>query len=170
MDSARKVCFFPWATGDAGSDLFFSGVPIAEIDITFLTLPSDEAYDPSLDEQLTLRAAESPSEHVRRIKISSPPGKKNWGWNLWQAEVSLGDLKGLIGGETKGQVVVVAKASTSSVIILERWITDSVTGLCRYECVFDGTVDADGHEQTRWPDWNLRGVGFDGWSVKLIEA
>jgi hypothetical protein len=33
-----------------------------------------------------------------------------------------------------------------------------------------GIVDANGHEQTRWPDWNLRGVGFDGWSVKLVEA
>jgi hypothetical protein len=134
MDLARKVCF-SLNTGDAGSDLFFLGVPIAEIDITFLTLPSDEAYNPSLDEQLTLRAAESSSEHVRRIKISSPPGKKNWGWNLWEAEVSLGDLKGLVGGETRGQIVVVAKASTSSVT-LEEWITHTMTGVSRFPMCF----------------------------------
>lgn len=90
----------------------FSGVPLTEVDVVFLTLPSDQPYDPSLDEELTKQAA-AKSEQSRKIKIASATGKKNWGWNLWEAEVALDDLHKMMGGETRGQIVAVAKASTS---------------------------------------------------------
>ncbi|GHJ89320.1 hypothetical protein NliqN6_5722 [Naganishia liquefaciens] len=123
-----------------GYGLGEKGVPLTEVDIFFLTLPSDQPYNPSLDEELTKQAAAKSGE-AKRVKIASAAGKKNWGWNLWEAEVALDDLHAMTGGVTQGQIVAVAKA-----------------------------IDANGREQTRWPDWNLRGVGFDGWSVKLVEA
>ena len=84
---------------------------MTEVDVVFLTLPSDRLYDPSLDEELTKQAA-AKSDQSKRVKIASAAGKKNWGWNLWEAEVALDDLHAMTGGETRGQIVAVAKAST----------------------------------------------------------
>ncbi|KAI5450552.1 hypothetical protein NCC49_003007 [Naganishia albida] len=121
-----------------GYGLGEKGVPLREIDITFLALPSDQPYDAAMDEKLTQEAA-AKQERAKRVQLSFTGGHKNWGWSRWEAQVDLDELHQMTGGETKGQLVAVAKA-----------------------------IDANGHEQTRWPEWNLRGVGFDGWSVKLV--
>ena len=89
----------------------FTGVPLTEVDVVFLTLPSSQPYEPSLDEELTKQAA-AKSDRSKRVKIASTGGKKNWGWILWEAEVALDGLHAMTGGETRGQIVAVAKAST----------------------------------------------------------
>ena len=109
-------------------------MPLTEVDIFFLTLPSDQPYNPSLDEELTKQAAAKSGE-AKRVKIASAAGKKNWGWNLWEAEVALDDLHAMTGGVTQGQIVAVAKASTSSKHLGREAITDSLNLLTSGFCV-----------------------------------
>lgn len=63
-----------------------------------------------MDQELTEQAAAKP-DGVQKVELAFAGGKKNWGWSLWHAEVNLDDLHRLTGGETRGQLVAVAKAS-----------------------------------------------------------
>jgi hypothetical protein len=64
-----------------------------------------------MDEKLTQEAA-AKQDRAKRVQLTFAGGHKNWGWSRWEAEVDLDELHQMTGGETKGQLVAVAKAST----------------------------------------------------------
>lgn len=138
------------------------GVPIKEIQVNILPAPrtSDQSDNPhhqaDRDEEITCQAEEDdawisiPIEYgpfAGRAASERPAaearkwdGKKRWDWVLFDTELDLGSRRGRLDTDSQTHWVVVARA-----------------------------VDVLGHRQTRWPAWNLRGVGFDGWSVKDVE-
>ncbi|KAJ9126139.1 hypothetical protein QFC24_002412 [Naganishia onofrii] len=143
---AEKVVIKGYGLGEKGTFSFPSaaaGIPLAQIAVTFLRLSSGTDYEPTMDEHFTERAASSAAKWHKTVLDPAGDGKR-WGWTLWHVELEMEAVRQLIAAEgqegKEGQIVVVVKA-----------------------------IDARGQEQTRWPEWNLRGVGFNGWSVKLVE-
>lgn len=63
-----------------------------------------------MDGKLTQEAAAKQGQ-AKRVELAFTGGHKDWGWSRWEAEVDLDELHQMTGGETRGQLVVVAKAS-----------------------------------------------------------
>lgn len=138
------------------------GVPITQIQLAFLhtdpTSLSETHAEPFNAEEHLTQLAEQQNDW-KTIELNGKDdgkGKKKWDWDLWEFE-------GVVDGVEGEGWVVVARAGKCS------WFSSGGTdGDITKQVVCGVIVDANGQMQDRWPEWNLRGVGFDGWSVKPL--
>lgn len=141
------------------------GVPIKEIQVTTLPVPrrADSSdtnhHNEDRDEEITRRAADLdewltiPIEYGKAAgqaatrsfssDTTSWDGKKRWDWVLFDAKLDV--------GTDFGQRAELENDSSKVWVVVAR------------------AMDVTGRMQARWPAWNLRGVGFDGWSVKDVQ-
>ncbi|KAJ9101109.1 hypothetical protein QFC21_003327 [Naganishia friedmannii] len=99
------------------------GIPLNQIAVAFLRLPSGTTYEPTMDEHLTEGAVSSAAKWHKTNLDPAGDGKR-WGWTLWQINLQMEDVRHLINAEeeeaAEGQIVVIVKASTYHSLALYR--------------------------------------------------